>query len=239
MVPYAPEYDSIAHYIRRVQTSPMRRAIMQVVEMSRQRTIKGTPTLQLAPTGNTFQQDLLEAQKTAAFNLDVLEQLLMPFGQGFEKEYAKEKSARWRAWYDYTYGRLLAMRVRNYEYNVVCSVFKGKGREFVDQKSNRWRFVPSESITSSTTQRQAAEATRLLRRCIQSNPGTPWALIAQRELKDPLGFKVEEAYVPPPPPPPKPKATPKPPKIPPKPAKRPDPQPNKLPRPKEVKLPKL
>jgi hypothetical protein len=145
--------------------------------------------------------------------------------------------------YDYTYGRLLAMRVRNYEYNGVCSAFKGKGREFVDQKSNRWKFVPSETITSSTTQKQAAEATRLLQRCIDTNPGTPWALLAQRELKDPLGFKIEEAYVAPPPPPPKPKANPAPkvvvPKIPPKPAKQPIPQPNMLPRPKEVKLPKL
>ncbi len=245
MLRYAPEYDSVAHYIRRIQTSPLRRAIMQAVEMSRQKTIKGTPTLQLAPTGNTFQQELLEAQKSAAFNLDVLDQLLTPFGQGFEKEYAQEKSTRWRAWYDYTYGRLLAMRVRNYEYNVVCSVFKGKGREFVDQKSNRWRFVPSDKITSTTSQKHAAEATRLLRRCIDANPGTPWAVLAQRELKDPLGFHVEEAYEAPPPPPPKPKAVapkvvPKPkPQPPPKPAKQPDPQPNKLPRPKEVKLPKL
>jgi hypothetical protein len=245
MVRYAPEYDSIAHYIRRVQNSPLRRAIMQVVEMSKQRTIKANPTLQLAPTANTFQQELLEAQKTAAFNLDVVDQLLVPFGQGFEKDYTEEKSARWRAWYDYTYGRLLAMRVRNYEYNVVCSVFKGKGREFVDQKSNRWKFVPDANISSSTSQKQAAEATRLLRRCIDGNPGTPWAVLAQRELKDPLGFKVEEAYEAPPPPPPKPKAGPAPkvvvPKIVPQPppAKQAIPQPNMLPRPKEVKLPKL
>jgi hypothetical protein len=244
MVRYAPEYDSVAHYIRRIQASPLRRAVMQAVEMSRQRTIKDTPTLQLAPTGNTFQQDLLEAQKAAAFNLDVLDQLLVPFGQGFEKQYADEKSPRWRAWYDYTYGRLLAMRVRNYEYNVVCSVFKGKGREFVDQKSNRWRFVPSENIAGTTSQKQAAEAARLLRRCIDANPGTPWAVLAQRELRDPLGFKVEEAYVAPPPPPPKAKAGPVPKVPPPKvipnpPAKQAIPQPNMLPRPKEVKLPKL
>ncbi len=244
MIRYAPEYDSVAHYIRRIQSSPLRRAIMQVVEMTKQRTIKDSPTLQLAPTGNTFQQDLLEAQKTAAYNLDVLDQLLVPFGHGFEKEYAQEKSPRWRAWYDYTYGRLLAMRVRNYEYNVVCSVFKGKGTEFVDKKSNRWRFVPDEKITNTTNQKQAAEATRLLSRCIEMNPGTPWAVLAQRELKDPLGFKVEEAYVAPPPPPPKPKAGPAPKVVVPKvipnpPAKQPDPQPNKLPRPKEVKLPKL
>jgi len=218
---------------------------LQVAEASRQRTIKATPTLELAPTGNTFQQELLEAQKAAAYNLDVLDQLLAPFGAGFEKEYATEKSLRWRAWYDLTLGRLLAMRVRNYEYNSVCSIFKGKGREFVDQKSNRWKFVPDVNFTSSTSQKQATEATRLLQRCVQQNPGTPWALLAERELKDPFGFKIEEGYVAPPPPPPKPKANPVPkvvPKVKPppaQPAKQAIPQPNMLPRPKQVTLPKL
>ena len=79
---------------------------------------------------------------------------------------------------------------------------------------------------------------------IDLNPGTPWALLAQRELKDPLGLKIEEAYVAPPPPPPKAKAGPAAKVVPPKivpnvPGKQPAPQPNMLPRPKEVKLPKL
>ena len=33
----------------------------------------------------------------------------------------------------------------------------------------------------------------------EEHPATPWALLAQRELKDPLGFKWVETYVPPPP----------------------------------------
>src|SRR5205085_12297062 len=109
---------------------------------------------------------------------------------------------------------------------------------------NRWKFNPDAKVGGTVSERQAAEAARLLRRCIDLNPGTPWALLAQRELKDALGFKIEEAYVAPPPPPPKAKAGPAPKVIPPKivpnvPGKQPAPQPNMLPRPKEVKLPKL
>ena len=38
----------------------------------------------------------------------------------------------------------------------------------------------------------------LLRRVVEEHPATPWALLAQRELKDPMGFKWVETYVIPP-----------------------------------------
>ena len=70
--------------------------------------------------------------------------------------------------------------------------------------------------------------------------GTPWALLAQRELKDPFGFRVDEAYVAPPPPPPKPKPGAKPPPPPPPQSnQRRTEQPRKLEKPVEVVLPKL
>jgi hypothetical protein len=242
MLRYAPEYDSAQNYVRRVQASPLRRAIMHAVEVTRQRKLRGTPRLEFAPTGNTFQQELQEAQQTAAYNLGILEAALTPFGRGLEAEYDKEKSNRWRAWYDYNYGRLLAMNVRNYEYNWACAVMKGKGREFVDQKSNRWKFVPSEKINyGSGTQKQAADAIRLLTRCVNQNPGTPWAILAERELRYPLGFEVQEAYVAPPAPPKAKSAKPNP-KVKPPPAKPPQrivEQPKMLPKPQPVKLPRL
>jgi len=43
----------------------------------------------------------------------------------------------------------------------------------------------------------ARDADRLLHRVIEEHADTPWALLAQRELKDPFGFKWVETYVPP------------------------------------------
>ena len=37
----------------------------------------------------------------------------------------------------------------------------------------------------------------LLQRVVDEHPATPWALLAQRELENPLGFKWVETYVPP------------------------------------------
>lgn len=238
---YTPDYESPEIYLRQAAASPLRRAVLAAVDITNQRKVKGTPRLSFAPNGQTYFTEMREAQETAAYDAAVLQQALAPFGaRGLEQAYAKEHSRRWRAWYDLTYGRLLAMTVRCYEYNWACAVMKGKGADFVEKKSNRWQFKPDPALHyGSQSQRAAKEATRLLSRCVKENAGTPWALLAQRELKDPFGFRVEETYVPPPPPPPKAKpGKPTPPPPPPSNQRRTE-QPRKLAKPVEVQLPKL
>jgi hypothetical protein len=243
MLPYAPDYSSVEEYVHSVQESPLRLAVMKAVDLTKQRKFKPTPPIEFEPTGMNYQQLLRDGQEIVAYNTPIVEEALACFGKGMEEAYAKERAPRWRAWYDLTHGRLLAMKVRCDEYNWICAVMRGKGREFVDEKSNRWRFVPDEKLNfGSASQRAAAEAIRLLSRCRDSNAGTPWALLAERELRHPLGFRLEEAYVAPPPPP---QARPNPPRVPPPPPPPPPPQGRrteelrKLEKPKPVVLPKL
>lgn len=240
---YVPEYTTAADYMKKASASPLRTAILKSVDVTYERKLKDTPQLRFAPTANNFQQQMKEAQETVAYNSAILEEALSFFGpKGLEDAYKAEKSNRWRAWYDLTYGRLLAMRVRCYEYNWACATMKGKGTEFVEKQSNRWQFVPDAKLNFGTTsERQANEAARLLNRCIQENADTPWATLAKRELENPLGFRVNEAYEAPPPQP-KPmvrpaNATPPPPMAPDR-TRRTE-QPQKLKKPEEVKLPKL
>ncbi len=244
MLHYLPDYDSPVEYVKNALASPLRSAVLNAVDVTYQMKFKGTPQLQFAPTGDTFQQDMLDAQKTVAYNEQVLEAALAAFQvKGLEKAYDEEKSARWRAWYDLTLGRLLAMRCRGNEYNWAAATMKGKGREFVDLKSNRWLFVPDEQLKfGSSSKKDAQEAKRLLTRCIENNPGTPWEQLAMRELKYPFGFTVQETYVAPPPPPKANPAAAVP--VPPKPTFRPPPglrteKARMLQRKKKPKLPKL
>ena len=91
------------------------------------------------------------------------------------------------------------MKVRCYEYNWACARMKKDPPKFTSPKSNAWRLVPDTTIRYSESAVTAArEAETLLRRVVEDHPATPWALLAQRELKDPLGFKWVETYVPPP-----------------------------------------
>ncbi|MFP6763369.1 MAG: hypothetical protein VB858_07120, partial [Planctomycetaceae bacterium] len=51
--------------------------------------------------------------------------------------------------------------------------------------------------------KNAAKATALLRRVVDEAPGTPWAVMAQRELQFGFGLRLEQRFVPPPPPAPR------------------------------------
>ena len=110
----------------------------------------------------------------------------------------REKSRRWQAHYDLIRGRLLAMKVRCYEYNWACARMK---------KDPPSSVAPSRMPGGSSPTRQSSivkkrrspgrEAQSLLHRVVDDHPATPWALLAQRELENPLGFKWMETYVPP------------------------------------------
>ena len=198
---YLPTYTSPREYDRQVKASPLRQAILRAVDITRQRELKGTPRLEFAPTGDNFQDELREAQESVAYNLHVVELALSTLAdESLQEQYHAEVSPRWRAWYDLTMGRLLAMYVRSMEYNWACAVMKGKGSDFVNTKSNRWKFQADDQLNYGTlTERRASEAKEFLERCLAENEGTPWAAIAQRELRYPFGFRVDETFVPPPP----------------------------------------
>ena len=73
-------------------------------------------------------------------------------------------------------------------------------RENLHARRQVLQLVPDTEVHSSEKAAEVAEeARKLLQRVIDDHPGTPWALLAQREIKDPFGFKWVETYVPPPP----------------------------------------
>ena len=112
------------------------------------------------------------------------------------KARSRVTGGRWQGYYDTIRGRLLAMKVRCYEYNWACARMKRDPPRFTNPEPNAWRLVPDTNILYSKIATAAArEAEALLRRVVAEHPGTPWAMMAQRELKDPFGFKWVETYV--------------------------------------------
>jgi hypothetical protein len=90
------------------------------------------------------------------------------------------------------------MKVRCYEYNWACARMKKDPQKFTNSRSNAWRLVPDKTIRYSENAVSAGrQAETLLRRVVDEHPSTPWALLAQRELENPFGFKWVEHHVPP------------------------------------------
>ena len=91
------------------------------------------------------------------------------------------------------------------EYNAALAFLKNElAAEDVAKTSNRWNITPSRELNFAGNQKKtAAKATTLLQRVIDEAPGTPWAVLAQRELQHGFGLQIKQSFVPPPPPPPR------------------------------------
>jgi len=130
----------------------------------------------------------------------MIENILEAYPPNVDKLYELEPSARWRIAFNLSYGRLLANRVRCYEYNAAMAEMKGTLTSGdVGTKSNQWILRPSDKLNYATNLRgQAKKSEEYLRRVIEEAPGTPWAVLAGRELQNPVGIRVVQRFIPPP-----------------------------------------
>ncbi|MBC8875220.1 MAG: VWA domain-containing protein [Planctomycetes bacterium] len=212
---YQPDYRSIEEYLVDVQSHPLRQAVMEAVKVTQNRELGPPPTMLFGQWSETppygFMRNYIAPAKfggklrmmrrwlkaKADRTTRIVEQALVHVsqpdvvGNGLEAEYGSETSPRWRAWYDLTRGRLLATSVRLEEYRLTCDAVVQPG--FLDETTNHLILVPTLEMMSDSRFRQRAEkAERLLVRCVRENPGTPWALLAQRELDYGLGISVRQ-----------------------------------------------
>jgi uncharacterized protein YegL len=195
---YHPDWGSKAAYEQGVARSPLRQAVLNAAMISQQ-TLPGQPALSFpAADDPDFKEAIKNSQTTVARVEYTVKEALGPI-TAVARLRDRETSRRWQAHYDLIRGRLLAMRIRCDEFNSICAKFLRDQPKFKNPGSNTWKLVPSEEIGTRDPRAKevAAEARRLLKRVVDEHPGTPWALLAQRELKDPFGFKWVEANVPP------------------------------------------
>jgi hypothetical protein len=196
---YRPDWVSTEQYARSLQKDPIRGAVIQAAQITQQQ-LPGQPGLTFPPADvPEFKEAMAGNQETIARIEYTVNEALVPITQ-VSKLRDRETSRRWQAHYDLIRGRLLAMKIRCAEYQTACARMKKDAPKFKDAKSNAWRLMPTEEILSGDKVANVAKETKvLLQRVVDDHPNTPWALLAQRELKDPFGFKWVETYVPPPP----------------------------------------
>ena len=194
---YRPDWIPRGEYEKRIQHSPLRQAVLTAAQITQQN-LPGMPGLNFPPADSPeFKEIMARNQAVAERTVYTVDEAIAPINAA-AKLRDREPSRRWQAHFDLIRGRLLAMKVRCYEYNWACARMKKDTPKFSNPKSNAWRLVPDTAIQYSKNAAAAAkEAEALLRRVVDEHPATPWALLAQRELKDPLGFKWVETYVPP------------------------------------------
>lgn len=188
---YAPDYVSEADY-RKLLAENKARAVLHEAAKLAPIKLEGSPVLRF-PKGAEAKmaKQTSQAQQFAARNLPELERLLAVLSPG-EADRDKLTGPRWQAEFDLTLGRVLANKVRLDGYNSMIAALK-RGKAFQKESSNTWLLEPADSFeTESTIKRMGERAKMYLERVVKEHPGTPWATIAEEELKTPLGWTWKE-----------------------------------------------
>jgi hypothetical protein len=188
---YQPDYVSVKEYELRLAHNKARAALVRAATQSQLQPMEN-PRLEFPKSDEAaFKRSLDEAQQSAAKlgpKVDMLYQLLK---EG-EKDRSKLSEPRWQAGFDLAMGRVLAVKVRTEAYNAMLAKAKG-GLKFTQPESDTFILEPADEITvGSALDKLAKQARESLQRVRQQHAGTPWALLAERELKEPIGWKWGE-----------------------------------------------
>ena len=205
------KYSSPDQFLRDMIKHPLRAAVVGAAEYSQTTNLRaqGTPQMEFRVQPGNFRQAFTDAQRSAAISSLAVDNILARMPPNVEKLYASEPSARWRLAFSLNYGRLLAQKIRAFEYNSALAQLKtGYAEADIQSKVNHFIFRPSRELTyAPSLRKQVGVAEGYLQRVISEAPGTPWAVMAARELRDGFGIKLIERFIPPAPPAPKNKET--------------------------------
>jgi hypothetical protein len=190
---YRPDYVTIKEYQKLLAENKARSALVQAAQMSwlapMERPQLHFPKVSEADLNNR----LSRAQHAAAILEPKIVHLYDTLKQG-EKDRSRLTRPRWQAGYDLSMGRVLALKVRTESYNAMLAKAK-QGLRFADAKDDTWILTPADEISvGSNLEKQAEQARVYLERVVREHPQTPWAMLAERELKEPVGWTWKESY---------------------------------------------
>jgi hypothetical protein len=188
---YQPDYVSVKEYEQKLAHNKARLALVKAATQSQLQPME-SPRLEFPKTDEAaFKRSLDEAQQVAAKLGPKVDMLFQILKEG-EKDRSKLTEPRWQAGFDLAMGRVLAVKVRTEAYNAMLAKAKG-GMKFNNPDSDTFLLQPADEISvGSALEKLAKQARENLDRVRRQHAGTPWALLAERELKEPIGWKWGE-----------------------------------------------
>lgn len=193
MVKYRPDYVSNEEYMQRVNESPLRQIVVRAANLPRVDTLQNPPQRFVKRDEASLSSALTQAQREAARVEPPLAQLAQMLLVGQEHR-STEASPRWLAGFDLALGTVLAHKVRAEAYNAMLAKMK-RGMKFEKEENNTWVLRPSAEISvGSRTEKEGELARQLLAGVAETHLGTPWGLLAARELDRPVGWEWVEDF---------------------------------------------
>ena len=197
---YLPDYGAPETVARDLRENPFRRAVLDAVVVTSRTEISRAPIMRpetrLWFPAEQYQamftaivaDDLAHAQRAATMIEEALKILAAP---ELEEQLKYETSPRWRANYQLARGRLAALSVRYKEYDILATaILKGGVLEATTTAANFEFTARLRSGERGAARRD--EAQKWLRLCAREHPQTPWAELANLELRAPFGLELRQ-----------------------------------------------
>jgi len=189
---YQPDYLSVQEYRQQLQANRARAALVAAAQLSWTSPLEAIRRRFPKRDEAQLATSLSLAQRNAAIRQPKLDRIYQTLQAG-EADRDRLKSSRWQAGYDLAMGRALAAKVRNDGYNAMLAKAK-QGMSFTEEKNNTWVLNTNEEFANSSLEKLAEKAEVYLQRVLEDHAGTPWAQLAERELRSPLGWRWQESY---------------------------------------------
>jgi len=135
---------------------------------------------------------VLQGQAAVGTAIFKLEQVLAEFQEAAGLR-DKEKSARWKADFDFAHARVQSNLVFLWEYSFTLGQVRADNLPETTKDHDGWKIVsrPKITVTESKAKTLAKERGKLLKKIQDDHPGTPWAHFAERENARELGMAWE------------------------------------------------
>ena len=201
---YQPSYVSIKTYNQSLNQNKARQALVQAAEYTRTGEPLRAPQTRFERLDEgAFVRLVNRSQQDAAFVVPALNRMMQTLKAG-EADREKETEARWQAGYDLAMGRAIAAHLRASTYNQMLALIKTSlkfdpPKDADTPQNNTWILRASNEVKTGSRDAQLADKAKMyLERVIEDHPGTPWALLAEKELKIPIGWRWAQTYTTPP-----------------------------------------
>ena len=187
---YQPDYLPTHEYMQRLRSNRARGALVAAAELSWTSPIEDVRTRFPKRDEATLARILSVAQRDAAIRQPRIDRICQTLLAG-ESDREDLEGQRWQAGFDLAMGRALACKVRTDGYNAMLAKVK-QGMQFTGEKKNTWLLVADREFANTNLESMAEKSQLYLERVREEHPDTPWAKLAMRELRSPLGWRWKE-----------------------------------------------
>lgn len=205
---YLPDLSARLPYAKERDSSKFRGTIFQVIQR-----LNPFQDDKLKMREHWFPADHVEFAKEGKSNFDKAVYALKLLNDAIvlletvKPQYDREQSMRWRAHYDLMHAQMLAYRVRLFQYILTLDKHQADKPMPKDPKNNVWNIqrvtqmqeptptqVKLAKVDMDELKKQEQMARDEFKQVIEKHPRTPWAKLAEHELRQGFGMKLVETF---------------------------------------------